>query len=187
MIHVMIDLETMGTKVGSAVTCIGAVAFDEATGEELEFFHERISLESAVRTGLTMDPSTVVWWMQQCDAARVECIAPDDAPHALVDTLEAFRTFLSHFSAYKVWGNSAAFDLGLLGAAYRAAETFQPWSYRAEMCYRTLKNLRPDVVAPAFEGTQHNALHDARHQAKHLVQLLKATAKPLTFFGEVIP
>lgn len=184
MIHVMVDLETMGTKVGSAVTAIGAHAFDTDSKYTADF-HSRASLASCVRAGLTLDPDTIVWWMGQSDAARKEVAAPDDHAHELKGVLCAFAAYLERVRTAQssvpakllLWGNSAAFDLGLLGQAYYSCGYVRPWSYREEDCYRTLKNIRPDVAFPTFEGTPHNALDDARAQAKHLRLLLAAVAK----------
>ena len=183
MLHVMVDLETMGTRVGSAITAIGAHAFTLDYPGYTKDFHCQISLESAVAAGLTMDASTVVWWMKQSDAARRECLAANDGMRDLQRVLNKFTEwsrFLRTVYDGKLcfWGNSAAFDLGLLGEAYDRLSHQRPWGFREEACYRTLKNLRPDVVAPPFEGTQHNALHDARHQAAHLRLLLAAIAAP---------
>lgn len=181
MIHVMVDLETMGTKVGSAVTAIGAHAFDTDSKYTADF-HSRASLASCVRAGLTLDPDTIVWWMGQSDAARKEVAAPDDHAHELKGVLCAFAAYLERVRTAQssvpakllLWGNSAAFDLGLLGAAYDALGFAPPWKFWEERCYRTLKNLRPDVQPPAFVGTPHNALDDACNQAEHLRALLKA-------------
>lgn len=185
MIHVMIDLETMGTKVGSAVTAIGAYAFDEASDYSATF-HGRASLASNQRAGLKLDADTLRWWLSQSDEARKEVTAPDDRKHYLCDMLRDFTAYLGRLRGADapfgvpvlLWGNSAAFDLGLLGAAYDALAIKRPWSHREEACYRTLKNLRPDVAFPPFEGTPHNALDDARAQAAHLRLLLVATAAP---------
>lgn len=179
MLHVMVDLETMGVRPGSAITSIGAAAFTahaDGTYEFASLFHARISLESAVRAGLTMDASTVVWWLAQAPEAREETQAPDKSSFEIQRVLSSFSNWLQENVGrdYDIYGNSAAFDLGLLGAAYDAVKIKRPWSYRQERCYRTLKLARPDIAPPEFTGTRHNALADATHQAKHCAAILAA-------------
>lgn len=48
-----------------------------------------------------------------------------------------------------------------------------PWSHRDDRCYRTLKNLRPDVAFEPYD-THHNALDDAFAQATHAERILGA-------------
>jgi exodeoxyribonuclease VIII len=76
---------------------------------------------------------------------------------------------------FLVWGNGADFDLPILSAAYVAAGFGgPPWKPYNGRCYRTLKNLRPDVPRPERRGTAHNALDDAVFQAEHAIALLAA-------------
>jgi exodeoxyribonuclease VIII len=49
-----------------------------------------------------------------------------------------------------------------------------PWRYSSSRCYRTVKNMRKDIVLERA-GTHHNALADAESQAVHLMAILKAT------------
>lgn len=69
-----------------------------------------------------------------------------------------------------VWGNGSDFDNTLLAAAYDACQLTLPWNFWSNRCYRTLKNLRPEIklVNP---GTAHNALDDSKAQAQHLMEM----------------
>lgn len=170
-IEIMIDLETLGTKPGSVIVAVAAVT---STGSE---FYRVIEPQSCIEVGLKMDVSTVQWWMQQSAAAR-EIFAKDHPREPLMNVLRQLYDGVGLLRPadkdLRFWGNSAAFDLGLLGEAYDAVGLSRPWKFWEESCYRTLKNVRRDVAAPAFEGTQHNALADARHQMRHLSALLTA-------------
>ncbi len=69
-----------------------------------------------------------------------------------------------------MWGNGSDFDNTLLEEAYRATGIKPPWRFTGNRCYRTVKNLFPDVwVDPV--GTAHNALDDATYQANHLIAI----------------
>ncbi len=65
--NIMLDLETMGNTPTSAIIAIGAVRFDKKIKGK---FYGVIDLESCLEDGLTVDASTIMWWMQQSDAAR---------------------------------------------------------------------------------------------------------------------
>ena len=176
MREIMVDLETMGTGPNSAIVAIGAVDSDGVS------FGYIISLESGVDAGLSMDASTVLWWLQQSDEAR-RIFAKDVPVSPLREALSAFSEFVLGFAPdptakrkeVRLWGNSAAFDLGLLGNAYDKLKMKRPWEYWEEACYRTLKNLRRDIPQGPIVGVKHNAVDDARSQMVHLQKLLVAT------------
>ena len=177
MKNVMLDLETMGNRPRSAIVAIGAVFFD-ANGLGAEFY-ARITLQSCVDAGLHMDPSTVLWWMQQEDAARRE-ICDTTLPRVeLREALGQFTDFLSNnFEGnMQLWGNGSDFDNVLTVDAYEAVGLEPPWKFWSHRCYRTLKSLCPELRIPR-NGTHHNALDDAKSQALHTIQLAKALNLP---------
>lgn len=181
MSHVMIDLETWGARPGCALGAIGAVFFDES--RLYDEFYVRVDLASCLEAGLKLDHDTVLWWMQQNDAARAQMCDP--ALHRL--SLTAALGQLSDFlimaclndvkgakgvseDNIRVWGNGASFDNPILVAAYEAAGMKAPWRFWNDRCYRTIKSLAPSVKVPRT-GTHHNAIDDAKSQALHLQQL----------------
>lgn len=176
---VMIDLETLGTRPGSVILSVGAAAFG-ASGV-MSTFHAVVWTQSCLDAGLTTDEATIVWWKtQSLDAARTWLDAADEKTSASIGKiLRDFDDWIfglcGNYSVIRPWGNGAAFDLPILAEAYRRCGFgAAPWKHYNERCYRTLKNLRPDVTAPERAGTHHHALDDAVHQAKHAVALLAA-------------
>ena len=164
--QIMLDLETLGNKPGSVIVAIGAVKF--GNGEILDSFYERVDAESCVNLGLRMDVSTVLWWMKQNDDARKEITQPGGK---LSEVLMRFAAWVNDLGA-EVWGNGASFDNVLLSDAYDRAQLPRPWKYYNDRCYRTVKNLRPEV--PMIRGgTHHNALDDAKSQATHLTAMIQ--------------
>jgi len=161
----MLDLETLGTRPGSAIASLGAVKF--GGGEIYGEFYARIDLQSCVQHGLTIDPSTVRWWLQQSDAARAEITAPGIQ---LPDALTAFAIWQEDPAA-EIWGNGAAFDNAMLAEAYHCTGQKMPWRYSNDRCYRTLKNLHMGILMERT-GTHHHALDDAKSQARHLMAIL---------------
>lgn len=164
--QVMLDLETFGNKPGSVIVAIGAVTFSgNQIGSE---FYRRIDARSCIEVGLKMDPETVLWWLKQSEAARIEITKGGDA---LAIALMDFRKWLNQQGAEcDMWGNGSEFDNVLLAAAYDACQSVLPWKFWNNRCYRTVKNLFPSIpyTKPA---TAHNALEDAKAQAVHLMKI----------------
>lgn len=162
--HVMIDLETMGTRPNAPIVAIGAVAFDANTlGPE---FYTVVDLGDAVSEGAVIDPNTVLWWMQQSDEARA-VFKRDGEP--LGFALGEFRQWICDLDLDGVWGNGASFDNVILSEAYRRLGTETPWPFWKDRCYRTVKNMF-DVPMGRI-GVHHNALDDAKTQAMHLMRI----------------
>lgn len=155
----MVDIETLGTDPGCVVLSLGAVQFDEySLGEE---FYRVIDMESCQEYGLTIDASTLDWWLGQ-DA---EAQAVFDADGVSLDAaLGDFAEFYD--GCEEVWANAPTFDCAHLKEAYEAVEQDLPWGFRDERCFRTLKALPGAITEPEdWNGTAHDALDDAKWQA----------------------
>lgn len=162
---IMLDLETLGSNPGSVIVSIGAVKFSPKKGITDKFYIV-IDPQSCVDVGLTIQASTVMWWLQQGEESR---LAITKNGVSLKAALFLFSNWVGDHGA-NVWGNGATFDNVLLADAYRAASVKRPWSHTDDRCYRTIKNLNPGI-AIRRSGTQHNALDDAISQANHLIQI----------------
>lgn len=175
--HVMVDLETMGVTPGSAIVSLGAVAFDPLAGTLGETFYRVISLRSCQKAGLTIQADTVLWWMQQSDAARWQLNRPD--AEELEAVLAWFTRWWHRRRAKFIWGHGANFDEPLLSAAFRAAHVVIPWNYWNARCTRTLFALtgeRPNRE----QGVHHNALDDAKAQAEAVIRAYRRLDTPST-------
>jgi len=164
--HVMIDLETMGTRPNAPIIAIGAVTFDaNATYDE---FYVNIDLESAVNDShAVVDPKTVLWWMEQSGEAR-SALRGDKKK--ILTALYEFRDWLKPDKPEGVWGNGASFDNTILSETYRRMNLTPPWPFWADRCYRTMKNMYPQIEMDR-SGVHHNALDDAKSQANHLIRI----------------
>ena len=164
--HIMIDLETMGTRSNAPIISLGAVAFDHSE------IHSRIyvsnTLSSAVETGAVIDPDTVMWWMGQSDEARGALCAGKEH---LRNNLYMFSRWCSSFDIEGVWGNGSDFDNAILSEAYRRMERAVPWKYHQNRCFRTLNALAGDGIVTPQVGVSHNAVNDAEWQALRLQQI----------------
>lgn len=168
MNNTMVDLETLGNGSNAVIIAIGAVQFDE-TGLGQEFY-TTVDPQSCVDAGMEIDVSTVMWWMKQSDAAR-SAFGRTGTP--VLEALLSFSDYVSDSAGKKaeVWGNGATFDNVILSNAYRAVGVDKPWSYSADRCYRTMKNVYP-LITQEQVGTAHNALDDAVYQALHMSKIL---------------
>jgi hypothetical protein len=176
--QVMLDLETLGTEVGSIITTIGAVKFNNK--EIVDSFYTKICIEDSENAGFKTSASTFLFWMNQEDAARKEII---DCTHKkgakiISDALFSFSTWMGE--DLPVWGNGVLFDNALLSEYYKVKGFKKPWSYRSDRCYRTVKNMFPQIEAEPFQGVKHNSLDDASAQANHLIKILNMVSPPRT-------
>lgn len=170
-VHVMLDLETMGTRPGAIIRAIGAVKFTEAAGI-IDRIYFRVTSESCERVGMHFDGGTVNWWLAQDDAARTELLRPGTDIRNALTALAYFCTVdAQKKEKLNVWGCGATFDPPLAGYAYVACGLPLPWTHLDVRCYRTLKALFPDVRNR--EKTAHHALLDAVWQAEHAVAVLR--------------
>jgi len=165
--HIMIDIETWGTRPGSAIRSIGACVFRPRgpVCEEhiLAEFYVNVSTESCLAFGLTQDESTIKFWAEQGEAAR----AALEADQASIDVaLGRLGTFFVEHRCEHYWGHGANFDGVLLEAAYHACGMIPPWKFWGSRCTRTLYDMAGvDLKSLPRQGTHHNALDDAKHQA----------------------
>lgn len=182
MRHVMIDLETLGTRAGCSIISIGAVEFDPQAGTLGDEYYAVISRYSCNKRGLFEDADTIDWWSRQSPEAREALDLASDwrTSMTLPDALVKFNEYLFRLAPprdLRLYGNGADFDNPILGGAYAAAGMDFPVTYGGR-CHRTLKNLHElfgeDFRAPSYErsGTYHNALDDAKTQAQHLIAIV---------------
>jgi hypothetical protein len=160
---VMVDLETFGTGNDAVIVSIGAVKFSET--EILDKFHVGVDPQSATAFGLKMDAATIM----QRSAARAALLSLErvDLPSALL----GFALWLGADSL-PLWGNGATFDNIILRSAYAHCGLDYPVKFYHDRCYRTIKNLAPDIALERV-GTLHDALDDAESQARHLMAIAK--------------
>lgn len=168
MNNIMLDLETLGNRETAAILSIGAVRFDWGQNKTGSEFYTLVDVEDCTRYGLTMDVSTIKWWMLQSDAARA--IFNNRAP-LLREALAEFTRFVNEIPGSVIWGNGATFDNMIIRNAYRQSAMVIPWSYRDDLCYRTLRRICP--IKYNEPKVPHNALEDARAQALTAIAIMR--------------
>lgn len=174
--HVMIDLETLSTKPNALVLAIGACEINFQLNDVGHKFYTSIDHKSYEGSKPDIDADTVMWWMRQSDDARTAIQHKDnslgihDALLTLTNWMCDFNHIVSGADELHVWGNGADFDNVILSHWLREFSITQPWSFRGNRCFRTVKNLFPDTPDPASDNAiKHHALHDAEWQANKLI------------------
>lgn len=184
MLDVMCDLECFAVRSDAAIVAIGAVEFDLLEGVLGEEFYVIVGLGSSVAAGGYMDPSTVLWWLEQSVPARQELTRGGET---IQNALTQFSEWMRGSGAWadvRLWGNGAGFDNVILGNAYDRCKIKRPWNHQNDWCYRTLKNMNRDIRMQPTEGsTHHNALDDARNQALHLIDIFQRRPGLKTLFS----
>lgn len=178
MNNIMIDVESMGTGPDGALIGIGAVFFDERTGQLGDEFYRTINLATAVAAGGEIEAATVMWWLGQDEVARN---AVRFNTYHIQEALEDFCTYVKKGGIdVQVWGCSPTFDCLKIERALKRLGMQIPWKYFNERCYRTIRERNRSVEQDERTGL-HNALDDAKFQASHLLKIrrtqrAKATA-----------
>lgn len=174
--NIMLDLETLSTRMNAAILSIGAVCFTEDRIEDYTFYRA-VTLDSNTQYGRHIDGATVAWWMAQDDVVRAAAFADPTAVNlttALVDFAAWFRgaatSRTGEAEPVYLWGNGANFDVSILQSAFEDTGTPLPWGFRDVRCLRTVRALAgASCIARPEVGVAHNALDDARAQAMWLI------------------
>ena len=167
--HLMVDLETLGSRPGSVIASIGAVVFD--ANQIIEEWECLVDPQSCVDVGLKLEVDTIKWWMRQSDEARSKTFGVR-ALHvaSALDDLTSWANGSHGCTDY--WSHGATFDLVMLHEAAIAAKV-SPLvkDFRRARDTRTLYEIT-GVNPKTFmgTGTAHNAVDDARAQALAVIE-----------------
>ena len=168
--HVMIDIETLGTAPGSAITQIAAVRFDDE--KVYEPWSIYVSIDEQCSRGASIDIDTTRWWSERPEEFKrqINKLTANGVKYSLGRLAEEVRG-CSH-----IWANSPNFDIVLLEDLYRRFEVKIPWSHKQLMDMRTACFMRgyssgSKVIEPD-QTRQHDAAYDAWYQANVVQKLL---------------
>lgn len=170
--HIMIDLETAGTRPGSAILTIGAIRFDPtatnligiddpSTLPSHTIFYRPIDRRSCDNLGLTDDQNTLAWWRRQSPQSRFEAF--DRQPrHDIGAVFSDFGLWCGHQP--KPWSHGANFDIVMCDAIFEKLKIPPPWRFWDIRDTRTLFDFT-GTHPRRDSGSHHHALHDALAQA----------------------
>jgi len=178
MRHVMIDIETLGTKPGTApVLSIGAVSFDpygesvEASG--ISSFYRELTLTGQLQPQgqCSVDPDTLAWWFRT-NAEELGRLVRD-GKEPLFSALSELYSFCKGWETINGYWSRGKFDLAILEERYNDIGMGVPWKYNQAREVRTLEAtvrlvFTDNAPQPLHreQGGVHNALEDAIYQAQ---------------------
>lgn len=144
--HMMLDLETLGVKPGSAILEIGAVVFDpygellgEYDSQSTKVLYRPIDLQSCLNLDMTVDAATVMWWLSQSEDNRNRIV--NQAKTSIIASADALRQFHDRYKVSHVWSHGAGFDAVLMGWVYQRIKKDIPWTHKSVRDTRTLYEL----------------------------------------------
>ena len=158
--HLMIDLETLGTKSNAVILSVGAVLFD-LEGNIEALMHRGINIDSCLRVGLEVDGGTIEFWLKQ-SKENIDKLM-NVSRLSLNEVLNELAFLNLYQSEWYIWSHGSNFDTVLLENAYKAVGQKVWWKYNNVRDTRTLFDLA-NYKYVAKGG--HDALDDARNQAK---------------------
>lgn len=189
--ELMVDIESLGTIMGSPVVTIGAVIFDPYASDSSDelvrrVFRRRIDISDAMRHSSGIDGKTLRWWFEQKDEAIKALVTGEtySAQEAFKD-LEMYchergafanELFFSNITDFprcnRFWAKDPDFDMRLMQHYYDHPNITakQPWDFWSCRSVRTVQDLawpeggleQPDFEVP---GIAHDAGWDAIVQA----------------------
>ena len=168
--HIMIDLETLGTRPGSVILTIGAVRFDP-TGKPVDqysppeildhVFYRRIQRDSCVALGLTDHADTLAWWGKQSHETRHEAF--DAGPrYPIAKVMRDFTAWCGTDHPHP-WSHGASFDISHCEDIFSRLSIRTPWNFWDIRDTRTLYAFTGEK--PDHDHNHHHAIHDAIAQA----------------------
>jgi hypothetical protein len=173
--EIMVDIETLGTKPGSAIARIAIAAFDHA-GTIVDSLDMRLDLTAQEDAGMTVDVDTVLWWLDQSDEARKGAFV-EGVKYEPTTALALLSEFVNDIEPIAIWAHSPSFDITMLECLYDAFGLKAPWSYKVIRDTRTLFG-EAGFTMPKGDGVAHVAKDDVARQISAVVacRALMATA-----------
>lgn len=164
MTHIMLDLETLGTRPGCVVLAAAFVRFSDEAHTTLN-----LSIPDQQQLGLEIDPETHRWWGEQEAKHPGAWAAATSNPTPLRAALEHFSTWIAwaaNGADPLIWCHGATFDAPILQELYRRASLPVPWKFWNIQCTRTLYNLASINPKDYAVPPPHVALNDAIGQTR---------------------
>lgn len=161
--HLMVDIESLGTRPGAIVLAVAFVRFSDEAQMTVN-----LSLPDQEALGLEKDPDTLRWWAEQEAKHPGAWAAATSNAQPLVPALQYIAQWIAWAapSDALVWCHGATFDCPLLGELYRRANVPCPWHWASVRCTRTLYDLAGINPKDYAVPPPHIALNDAIGQTR---------------------
>lgn len=169
---IMLDIETLGLKLGAKIITIGWCAFDwEGTTNSGTILIDGVDGQ--------IDFDTVKFWLQQSPEAIAKTFFRNEPGMPLKEAVEEVRRLVILHGQDGVWANGPLFDLAHLEHWDFYSTSGPLWSHRLPRCYRTIMAVAEDVgfdreteyerIRRQFIVTEHDAESDSIVQARLVI------------------
>lgn len=167
--HIMLDIETLGTRPGCVVLSAALVRFADEASTTLN-----MDVPQQQVLGLQVDPITQEWWALRPS----ELLASTANPVPLVPALQHLAAWIAWAGPDPlIWCHGASFDAPILGELYRRAGLPCPWPFWSIRDTRTLYDLAGVDVKAYAVPPPHVALNDALAQTRAAKAALAVLAR----------
>lgn len=159
--HLMLDIETLGTRPGALILSAALVRFNDEAHTSVN-----LSIPEQQTLGMEIDPATAEWWRNQ-DPMAWQMATQNAIPvAAALAHLSAWYAWAAGGADALIWCHGATFDAPLLEALYRRADLVAPWRFWEVRDTRTLYDLASVNVKDYAVPPPHVALNDAIRQVR---------------------
>ena len=166
--HVMLDIETMGTRPGAIITSVAFVRFTDEAHCAIN-----LSVPEQQSLGMEADPATMEWWAKQDPVAWELATRNPLSLHPAANYLAEWLAWVRGDSDLLLWCHGATFDAPLLGELYRRLGIVSPWQFWAVRDTRTLYDLAGVDLKAFAVPPPHVALNDAIAQTRAANEALR--------------
>lgn len=159
---VMLDIETLGTKMGSVILSVAFIPFKE---NDVGYV-SNLNVDDQLKAGMEINYETVKWWFS--DDKVESLIRSIKNPQPVLKVLEEIEDFVS-IKEFTLWSHGANFDEPMLNTLFSAFGKRAPWSHRSVRDTRTIFDLAGVDYSRDFcltQDKQHTAVDDAKNQIK---------------------
>jgi hypothetical protein len=183
-VGIMIDSESLGLEPKSVMTQFAFIAFDmddpESIIKEDEYY---LPIQPQIKPlGRTVNGDTIIWWMDQPDAARKmfrqnrgndydELVALVQSAARKIGQVIADVTELG--GTYEVISRGTDHDFPMIQSLFDDLGLEAPWKYDAKMDLRTVMKeagIKKGDVEVRAGLVPHHALSDCRYQIDCLIE-----------------
>ena len=161
--HLMLDIESLSTRVGAIVLSVALVRFSDEAQITLN-----LSVPEQEALGLEKDPKTLEWWGCQDTSAWLKATSNPFQIEVALPYISQWIQWAAPNGDFLIWCHGAPFDCPILEEVYRRAGIACPWKFWQIQDTRTLYNLAGvNPKDPLYQvPPPHVALNDALGQTR---------------------
>lgn len=167
--HLMIDIETLGTGPNSVVLSVAMLPFGATVNELGRPTVFGINREEQVEDGRVICPKTAVWWMKQSPAALAKLAEAQENALSVSRARNIIETTIG-LGYHGIWANDPDFDCTIL----RDLCPDISWPFWTHRSVRTIKMLADHSgidLSHIVNPTEHDPAQDCYTQVRKVMEV----------------